>query len=228
MKQYTIRKAELGDLKMNWNGVLVTNKLPVPTIDADASYRGVAYGWAWPLENMYAPDINDKDTDLILELNELHSFYYSDGTYPLEVVANLDLISRYVERCRIRNISVRTLLCATERSEPILSPSAVTQVLDNAKRLGYDYAYSSGCYSAVYEDIFPTSPFLASFCDKLNKHGLFETTFDLSEFIKTRQEIISSAIERYEVINGHKVRVTPLEEHGDFLPIEVWEFEWRV
>ena len=211
---------------MNWNGILVTDKLPVSSMDTDALYRGVAYGRAWPLKNLCAPDVNDKDTDLIEELNELHALFYYDGTYPLEVVPNLGFVSRYVERCLLRNLPVRTLLCATERPEPILSPSAITQLLGNAKRLGYDYAYSSCCYSAIYEEIFPTSLLLASFFGSLNQYGLFETAPKLLEYVEARQEIISSAVERYELIGGRKVRVTPLEEHGDFLPIEVWELQW--
>ncbi len=143
---------------MNYNGILVTNGLPASDIESDATYRGVSYGAAWPLENMYAPEVNNEDKDLIDEINELHSFYYPDGTYPLEVVADLDVISRYVQRCLLRNLPVRTLICATERSEPAVSPSAVTHLLKQSHRLGYDYATSSCRYSAVYHDLFPTSP----------------------------------------------------------------------
>lgn len=213
-------------MAMTWNGILVTSALPSPETPLDTRYRGVAYGAVWPLEELDASNADDEDIDLINAINEEILFvHYEDGKYPPAVIADIALVNRYIQRCKLHNIPIRTLLCATERPDPALSADALKQVLPVAKFLGYDYAYSSCRFSALYSDLHPKCPSnLLPYSLLLNEFGLFGRRSDLEDYENVRKTYIKSIGQTFQQVGGQTVRVTPLEDNGDFIAIEVWEF----
>ncbi len=217
---------------MIWNGLLVTLAQPTWNFD-NKEYRGVAYGKPWPLESLFAPHENQYDQDLIYAVNSLIEGRYfgavSDGIYPPSVVADTALAVRYALRCLEWGIDTRILLCATDRSWPVMENNAAATMRQHSKVLGYDYAYSSCDFSplALNEQEL-IDPALGLLPQQRNAFGLFDAKSEVATYIERRNMFMAAAGETYIMKDGIRVRSTPLEDNGDFVVWQVHEVEQNI
>lgn len=206
---------------MNWNGIIIAKNEPGPNVLPATSYRGIGYSTPWPLE--VCNNLTGDDLAIIQEVNEaLPDFMFDDGGFPPPVLTDMDLVYRYVARCRDRKLKIRVLLCGSPRSLPTLEEEKVGRVFDNSQFLGYDYGFSSCDFSSVYSDLNPPPPQLEHFVAMLNEFEIFSELENLNAFVSARWKLLSSSENAIEVNSG-ETRVSELEDSGDFLPFEVRE-----
>lgn len=217
---------------MIWNGLLVTLAQPAGNFN-NKEYRGVAYGKPWPLEDLFAPHENQYDQGLICAVNSLIEGRYlgafSDGIYPPSVIADTALAMRYILRCQDWGIDTRLLLCATDRSWPVMENKAAALLLPHSKVLGYDYAFSSCDFSplALNEQEL-IDPALGLLPQQRNEFGLFDVKSEVERYVGRRNMFMAAAGETYIMKNGFRVGSTPLEDNGDFVVWQVHEVEQNI
>ncbi|MCE5200881.1 MAG: hypothetical protein ABFD54_09800 [Armatimonadota bacterium] len=210
---------------MIWNGLIVTTNTPTKYMKPSSSYRGVAYGEAWPLQELPEPDRSSYESSLITRVDSLMQFRYEYGKEPPGVVNNVEFTYAYAECCRSRGISVRLLLCATTSPCPQLDDSIALDLSARAQFIGYDYIGAGWGYSALYDDLYSELPFadLEKCIPLLNTNGLFDKLSDLEHYIEVRWQILEQAGEQYVLHGTRMVRETPLEDWGSFWPCVVYE-----
>ena len=208
---------------MYCNGILISSQSPAPHFDPEAIYRGVAYGVPWPLFN--ATDRDPADDEFIHEIDRiLMPGFLDDGTFPPFVLSQMELVNRYVARCRSYGLDTRLLLCSTPKPWPVMEDETARELHLNARCLGYDYAYSSCSYSALYDDLSnPPSPELRACSEKLNASGLFDTQDYLDTYVTARWDFVRTQGEDFIEVDGRRVRRTTLEDNGYFVPYLVHE-----
>lgn len=208
---------------MNWNGILITSTGPTQRVVGASSYRGLCYGEPWPLARQkHIPQNNTDLNRAVVELTTGNSLGY--GIYPPAVIVDLDVVSEYVQRCHTDGLQIRVLLCGTPRSWPLLTTADAQTAMNASLSVGFDYAYSTCDFSAVFSDLNPPpSPELQVLSTLLNQNGVFSSLADLQKYITARWDFITNAERRVSIINGISVIETPLEDSGDFIPFKVLE-----
>lgn len=191
-----------------WNGILVTTAAPGDTVLPGVKYRGVSYGIPWPLGSAQIAEV---------------SGYIGDGLYSPTVVPDIRTAWRYISACHSDGVAIRALLCATEREWPVLEPESLSAVLAVAEPLGYDYAYSTCEFSALYSDLHPPpSTELALIAARLNGYELLDQRTDLEAYIELRTRFAGENERLVETALG-PIRESPLEDSGDFIAFDVYE-----
>lgn len=170
-------------------------------------------------------DISQNNTNLNRAVDELTTGRSQGyGMYPPAVIADLDVVSEYVQRCHIAGLQIRVLLCGTPRSWPLLTTTAAQAAINNSLTVGFDYAYSTCDFSAVFSDLNPPpSPELQALSTVLNQDGIFSNLADLQKYITARWDFIRNAERKISNTSGVSVIETPLEDSGDFIPFEILE-----
>ena len=183
----------------------------------------MCYGEPWPLARQ--KDISQNNTNLNRAVDELTTGRSQGyGMYPPAVIADLDVVSEYVQRCHIAGLQIRVLLCGTPRSWPLLTTTAAQAAINNSLTVGFDYAYSTCDFSAVFSDLNPPpSPELQALSTVLNQDGIFSNLADLQKYITARWDFIRNAERKISNTSGVSVIETPLEDSGDFIPFEILE-----
>ncbi len=136
---------------------------------------------------------------------------------------------RYILRCLNWGIDIRLLLCATDRSWPVMENTAAALLLPHSKVLGYDYAFSSCDFSplALNEQKL-IDPALGLLPQQRNKFGLFDVKSEVERYVEGCNMFMAAAGETYVIINGIRVRSTPLEDNGDFVVWQVHEVKRNI
>lgn len=209
---------------------MVTTKAPDKRMNPDTSYKGVAYGEAWPLQELSKSDLSARESALVANIDSLMQLRFESGKEPPGVVNDIQLAYDYAGCCQDRDIPVRLLLCATTSSYPRMDDAVVQRVTAQAQLIGYDYIGAGWGYSALYDDLYSESLLaeLEQFTQLLNAYGLFDNEADLVRYIETRWRIVQQAGEKHVMHGNTLVRETPLEDWGSFWPCAVYELSWNV
>ena len=208
---------------MNYNGILITSNQPIIPMVEGMTYRGLCYGEPWPLSKQFPASQATEDINYMV-FNLTTGYSLEKGTYPPAVIPDLTVISKYVQQCYANGLEFRTLLCATPRLYPLLPTNVAQDLLKDSTFVGFDYAYSTCDFSAVFSDLNPPpSPELHLLSMTLNQNGVFSNLDDLEGYIDSRWDFLNNAERRMSVVNGMCLTETPLEGSGDFVPFEVHE-----
>ena len=138
---------------------------------------------------------------------------------------NHDSVCDYISECRRIQVSTRVLLCCSQRNSPNTANTIDNQYFENARYLGYDYAYSSGEFSALYSDMNPpANSHFETFVSTLNEYGLMANIKDIFAYEKYRSHLTRSILDE---INAHpaKLQESIIEVSGDFLILQLWEVD---
>ncbi len=211
---------------MIYNGLIVTAQRRVEIV-SESAYRGFSYGLPWPLSQVHgSAEAIDLSMLIARGISQVSPGLIPDGDYPFAVLSEVDLVRKYVAACTYHGITVRVLLCATNRAFPSMDHRITKDLLARAKHIGFDYGYSSCDYSAIYDDFYPPTPIsLLPFASRLNGFGLFNTISDLNSYIAERWSIIHGSEVHNADHEGYPLRTTTLEDTGDFVAVDVWELE---
>ena len=110
----------------------------------------------------------------------------------LDVIPDLAFICKYTHHCLELGISIRVLLCETDRNEPKLDLTIFQRLEGHLHFLGYDYGTSQGAFSALADDFYGEPvPELESLRKQLNSYGLFDTAELLDRYIQAREAAIA-------------------------------------
>lgn len=173
------------------NGFIIQGKRQLWVTD-NCPYRGLGFAESWPLDD---PELFKKDS-VVKELSELARkewFYFTYGEgYMLDVIPDVAFICKYIRHCLELGISIRVLLCETDRNEPKLDLTMFQKLEGHLHLLGYDYGTSQGAFSALADDFYgePVSE-LEPLRKQLNRYGLFDTAELLDRYIETREAAIA-------------------------------------
>ena len=207
------------------NGILIQTDRPGEMIEGPTEYRGVAYGDPWPISPHNSVDIPTAELMVVAETERATSQLPLDGQwYTPAVLSDLQLAADYLGLCIQRQVLVRVVLCFTPRKIPILEQHQAAVLLASSKFLGYDYAYSSCTFSALYSDLNPPpSPIMEKHRARLNDYGLLNSASELAEYIAERWEYIHALTDLKGCFINHGTTDTELEDFGDFVEFELYE-----
>jgi len=202
-------------IRMNWNGLIVTGTVASQHIECGARYRGIAYGAPWPV-NAGTPDLTGHQRATIDAVEEAITGWDNDGSgFQIAIIADMRLLRAYVDICNATGTSIRVLLCATPRRSPLLSENEVTPLVRQSRLLGYDYGYSTADFSALYSDVNPPySAEMRTFAEQLNEFGLLDDIEQFHKYVAVRERDVTNCL---TVDTEEGVRVTPIEDSGDFV-----------
>jgi len=207
------------------NGFVVTTQEPQNYIMARFRYRGVAYGRAWPLEEISPNKLTSEDVELTNRVHEtIMSRPYIGNSYPLGLVPDIRLIERYYQRCVSINIPVRILLIATPHQSPVIDEITAENLDQKLLLLGFDYVSTDFSYSAVVDDLNPPfSPEVDYLVAGMNKYGLFTNSSSLKEYIVARWDFARSSGKHQTDRDGLSVSVSPVEDDIELVPCKVYQ-----
>ncbi|MEP6756658.1 MAG: hypothetical protein ABJA67_14225 [Chthonomonadales bacterium] len=204
-----------------FNGIMVTGTEPGIHSQRGSTYRGISHGAPWPIamENVASC------TTLIQEVSSRFVTGPIEGAaYPIATTTCLTDVREYLRQCETAGISVRILLVQTDRPAPDMRDEVGLNLAKAGTELGFDYAYSSGEYSALYSDVYPPiSASLSTFGNRLNEIGLFISELDLNDYVHARNEFALELEKQrgLNIVNG--VEEIAIETTGDFVRYRLWE-----
>ena len=153
------------------NGVLIQD-LRVPAFSLskiNGKYLGVSSFYAEPLLTVKDPECERLHSEATKKM-----FSNGDCTY-LEFISNLDLLYRYVIKCKELNIAIRLLYIESDYSYEVCDYD-----FSNKEFLGYEYC-EIPFDSQVITDLDWYEPF-HKYYSLLNEYGLFNTLKDVEIF----------------------------------------------
>ena len=142
------------------------------------NYHGIGRYFSWPLDvekDSYSRSLTEEAMEKWLG--------YQDNR--MQVIPDIDYISRYLEHCSRLKIDCFCLL--VERLDGGLK---MEESVRNENVLGYDYIDVDMCTSCLYDDFIEWFDFFEEDINKLNENGLFSDLNDIIQYLHKRNELV--------------------------------------
>lgn len=201
-------------------GLLVTGNFPNRW---EGGYKGVAWGYPWPLELVPEEKLSDEEKALQAEA-EYPIMHYRDVT---ALTGDVRLVTRMLAACAGRRINCRILLCRGAIVFQPLKIQTATLFVKGASFLGFDLISESCDYSYLGDDFWgdPINEDFESYRPLLNGNKLFASHNDALEYLHFREEYIREKRTEAGVPLDGTVPLADLEleDGGDPILVEAHE-----
>lgn len=174
---------------------VVVQSVEQPQRFGGITYSGIGIGEPWPLAFLAKENLNNEEIDLIRRVDS----WQSDLVDRVNVIPDLYLVRRFLDRCNVHGIVTRSLLCSGDSWQPGMDHRDVLRLQGCVRFLGFDHSSYQCDDSSILTELYRTqeadpvskliTDSLRPYLDGLNEYGLFPTENDIRGYVQARSEL---------------------------------------